>query len=154
MSERLNLMSPAMLADPYPTYAALRRDAPVCQVDPGDFWAVTRHDDVIAVLKDTELFSSEGFRAATKPPWLGHNPFGDSMIVLDPPAHGRLRSLVNRAFAPAAMARLEARVRFFADDLTALLPRVRRFTEAGPAAWRRSISVRGVTSLPLVAHPA
>ncbi|XXY50046.1 cytochrome P450 [Sorangium sp. So ce269] len=122
MSERLNLMSPAMLADPYPTYAELRRDAPVCQVDPGGFWAVTRHDDVIAVLKDTELFSSEGFRAATRPAWLGHNPFGDSMIVLDPPAHGRLRSLVNRAFTPAAMARLEARVRFFAGDLAARLP--------------------------------
>ncbi|WP_437972039.1 cytochrome P450 [Sorangium sp. So ce260] len=122
MSERLNLMSPAMLADPYPTYAELRRDAPVCQVDPGGFWAVTRHDDVVAVLKDTALFSSEGFRAATKPAWLGHNPFGDSMLVLDPPAHGRLRSLVNRAFTPAAMARLEARVRAFAEDIAARLP--------------------------------
>ena len=122
MSERLNLMSPAMLADPYPTYAELRRDAPVCQVDPGGFWAVTRHDDVIAVLKDTELFSSEGFRAATKPAWLGHNPFGDSMIVLDPPAHGRLRSLVTRAFAPPAMVRLEARVRAYAEELAARVP--------------------------------
>lgn len=122
MSERLNLMTPAMLADPYPTYAELRRSAPVCQVDPGGFWAVFRHDDVVAVLKDTERFSSEGFRAATKPAWLGYNPFGDSMIVLDPPHHGRLRSLVNRAFTPAAMARLEARVRAFADDIAARLP--------------------------------
>jgi len=122
MSERLNLMTPAMLADPYPTYAALRRDAPVCQVDPGGFWAVTRHDDVVAVFKDPALFSSQGFGAATKPPWLGHNPFGDSIIVLDPPAHGRLRSLVNRAFTPAAMVRLEARVRAYAEDLAARLP--------------------------------
>jgi cytochrome P450 len=122
MSGRLNVMAPEVLADPYPFYAELRRNAPVSQVDPGGFYAVTRYDDVMTVFKNPQLFSSEGFRNATKPAWLGHNPFGDSMIVLDPPHHGRLRTLVNRAFVPAAMARLEQRVRAFATQVADQLP--------------------------------
>jgi cytochrome P450 len=122
MTDRLDLMAPALLADPYPTYAELRRNAPVCQVDPGGFWAVTRHDDVLTVLKNPTIYSSEGVRSATKPAWLGHNSFGDSMFVLDEPEHGRLRALVTQAFTPAAVARLEPRVRAFAEDLVARLP--------------------------------
>jgi cytochrome P450 len=122
MTSRLNLMAPALLEDPYPTYAELRARAPVCQVDPAGFWAVTRYDDAITVLKTPELFSSEGFRHSIKPAWIGHNPFGDSMLGVDPPAHGRLRSLVNRAFGPSALAQLEPRVRAFADNVVARLP--------------------------------
>jgi cytochrome P450 len=122
MSSRLNLMAPEVLANPYPVYAELRRNAPVSQVDPGGFYAVTRYDDVMTVLKSPQLFSSEGFRNATKPAWLGHNPFADSMIVMDPPDHGRLRTLVNRAFGPTAMVRLEQRVRAFAGQVVDQLP--------------------------------
>ena len=49
----------------------------------------------------------------------------------------------------APLARLEARL-----ALAALLPRIRGLSLAGPLEWRRSMSVRGVTRLPLVAHPA
>jgi cytochrome P450 len=122
MSGKLNLMAPEVLADPYPTYAELRRNAPVSLVDPGGFYALTRYDDVMFALKNPQVFSSEGFRNALKPAWLGHNPFADSMIVLDPPKHGRLRSLVSRAFGPAAVARLEPRVRAFAQETVERLP--------------------------------
>jgi cytochrome P450 len=115
-------MAPAILADPYPTYAELRRNAPVSQIDPGGFWAVTRYADVLTVLKNPDIYSSEGVRSATKPAWLGHNSFGDSMFVMDDPEHGRLRGLVTRAFTPAAVARLEPQVRAFAEDLAARLP--------------------------------
>jgi cytochrome P450 len=122
MSGKLNLMAPELLADPYPTYAELRRNAPVSLVDPGGFYALTRYDDVMFAFKNPQVFSSEGFRNALKPAWLGHNPFADSMIVLDPPKHGRLRSLVSRAFGPAAVARLEPRVRAFAQETVGRLP--------------------------------
>ena len=69
----------------------MRRTAPVCQVDPGGMWAVSRYDDVMHVLKHPELFSSRGFGETTNPPWLGGNPFSESMIAMDPPQHGRLR---------------------------------------------------------------
>ncbi|RKH57630.1 cytochrome P450 [Corallococcus aberystwythensis] len=123
MSERFNLLSPEVKANPYPTYARMRREAPVCQVEPGGMWAVSRHEDVLRVLKDPQRFSSQGFRVATNPPWLGGNPFSESMLTMDPPQHGRLRVLVQKAFGAQAMARLEPRVRDICRQAVAELPR-------------------------------
>lgn len=122
MTVRYNLLSPELKTNPYPAYAEMRRNAPVCQVDPGGMWAVTRFDDVVYVLKNPELFSSRGFGVATNPPWLGGNPFSESMITLDPPQHGRLRGLVSKAFGASAVARMEPRVRAFAEQAVAALP--------------------------------
>jgi cytochrome P450 len=122
MGPRLNLLAPEVRANPYPYYAELRRTSPVCQVDPGGLWAVTRYDDVVTVLKNPQLYSSEGMRRATCPPWLENAPFAHAMIVMDPPAHGRLRALVNRAFSPSVLARLEAWVSGYASALAARLP--------------------------------
>ncbi|HEX8825468.1 MAG TPA: cytochrome P450 [Archangium sp.] len=125
MSNRLNLMAPEIRENPYPFFAELRRNAPVCQVDPGGMWAVSRYEDVVHVLKTPQLFSSEGMRLATEAPWLGRsNPVSDSMLFLDPPKHGRLRALVSRAFTPATLARLEPGIRARAGELvTELLNR-------------------------------
>jgi len=122
MRPRLNLLAPEVRANPYPHYAELRRTSPVCQVEPGGLWAVTRYDDALAVLKSPHLFSSEGMRRATCPPWLEDAPFAHSMVVQDPPAHGRLRALVNRAFSSAALSRLEPWVRQLSESLVAALP--------------------------------
>lgn len=122
MSPRLNLLAPEVRANPYPHYAELRRTTPVCQVDPGGLWAITRYDDAVTVLKNHQLFSSEGMRRATCPPWLEDPPFARSMVVQDPPGHGRLRTLVNRAFGSAALSRLEPWIRQLAESLAARLP--------------------------------
>ena len=111
MGPRLNLLAPEVRANPYPYYAELRRTTPVCQVAPGDVWAVTRYDDAITVLKNPLLFSSEGMRRATCPAWLEDAPFAHAMIVHDPPVHGRLRALVNRAFGATVVNRLEPWIR-------------------------------------------
>ena len=104
--------------DPYPFYAELRRTA-VCQVDPGGMWAVSRYDDAVAVLKDTQHFSSSAWETP-RPRWLKHNAFGDTKLIeLDPPDHTRLRSLINagQAFGSPGLARLEPIVRSIAEDL-------------------------------------
>jgi cytochrome P450 len=119
MSARVNLLEPAVRDNPYPHYAEMRRNAPVCQVDPGGFWVVTRYDDVVSVLKNPQLFSSEGLKSGSEQGWLANNPLGDSMIMMDPPKHGRMRALVNRAFSAQALARLEPRIQAVADQLTA-----------------------------------
>jgi cytochrome P450 len=121
MNGRVNLLTPEVRANPYPVYAELRR-APVCQVDPGGLWAVTRYEDVMAVFKDPQRFSSEGLRQAWRPAWCADYPMADSMIVMDPPRHGRLRALVNRAFNTAALARLEPSIRRLAERVVAELP--------------------------------
>ncbi|WP_437661406.1 cytochrome P450 [Sorangium sp. So ce1182] len=108
----------------------MRRVSPVCQVDPGGMWAVTRYEDVLFVMKNPALFSSEGFKVAWQPPWVGYNPFANSMLAMDPPAHTRLRSLIHRAFGAATVARLEPRLRVVAVELTNRLVEETDFVQA------------------------
>ncbi|GHG66483.1 cytochrome P450 [Comamonas sp. KCTC 72670] len=116
------MLSPEVRDNPYPFLAELRRTAPVVQVEPGGMWAVTRYEDAQYVLKSTHLFSSEGLRLAMDPAWLGRsNPIAESIIFLDPPKHGRLRTLVGRVFTPATLTRLEPRIRAVADALATKL---------------------------------
>lgn len=116
MDSPLHLMSPEVRANPYPLYAELRRTG-IRQVEPGGMWAVSRYDDVLAVLKDPRRFSSEGLGQAFLPPWLPRNPVAQSLVMKDPPSHTRLRGRVSRAFGPAALAVLEPRIRALAEQL-------------------------------------
>ncbi|MGK3994949.1 cytochrome P450 [Sorangium sp. So ce1024] len=122
MNHRLNLISPELRANPYPHYAELRRSAPVCQVDPGGLWAVSRYDDVAFVLKNTDLFSAQGGRVSVLPPWLDRNPMADSLLLMDPPQHTKTRALVSRAFSTRVIPRVEpvlrAVTREFVERLT------------------------------------
>lgn len=115
----VDILAPDVRDDPYPVYAALRRDSPVCQVDPGGMWAIARHDDIVAVLRDPERFSSRGFNKVWQPPWVGYNPLANSMLAMDDPGHGRLRGLVARGFHARAIAGLEAAVSAFAEQCVA-----------------------------------
>ncbi|WP_224368094.1 cytochrome P450 [Hyalangium versicolor] len=117
MSARVNLLAPEVLANPYPVFAELRRDAPICQVEPGGLWAVSRYADIMNVLKNPQLFSSEGMARSMEPAWLGYNPVARSMLVMDPPRHGRARSLISRAFTPTTIAQLEPFLRATAERL-------------------------------------
>ena len=96
---RIDILDPAVCENPYPLYAALRRENPVCQVEPGGIWLITRYDDVQFALKRTEIFSSSGFREMLSPDWLRDECKRDlSILSQDPPQHTRTRVLVNRAF--------------------------------------------------------
>lgn len=121
MVPRVNIFDPAFRADPYPHYAALRQGSPVCQVDPGGMWAVSRHDDIVTMLRDPARFSSMAFRAVWEPPWVGYNPLARSILAMDGPAHARLRTLTSRAVGPRAVARLEPAIRERAAQLAAQL---------------------------------
>ncbi|WP_437934378.1 cytochrome P450 [Sorangium sp. So ce341] len=116
MSYAFSLIGPEVTQNPYPVYAELRERAPVCQVEPGGFWAVSRYDDVVYVLKHPELFSSDTFaaRQSTQDERLQREPLVVSdvnILMSDPPVHTRIRQLVMGAFTPRAIARLEQRVR-------------------------------------------
>jgi len=111
------------LRDPYPIYAALRRDYPVVRVPrpfQSDAWLVARYDDVVAVLKDEARFVHERRRAGLKESWV-MNTFSlglrDTMILRDGEDHRRLRGLVHRAFTPARVEALKGRM----EALVALL---------------------------------
>lgn len=89
-----SLLDPAVVNDPYPFYAHLRRTTPVAPLGFMDLWGVARHADVLRVLRDPETFSSV----------IGERRAGDeelpSMLFNDPPMHTRLRGLIAKAFTP------------------------------------------------------
>ncbi len=85
--------------DPYPVYARLRREAPVKCLDlpmaPG--YLVTRYDDVVTVLKDATLFSSQ---ANAKGIGL---VMGKTILEMDGKEHTRHRNIISMAFVPKAL---------------------------------------------------
>jgi cytochrome P450 len=118
MSGPPDLLAPEVRANPYPLYARLRREAPVCQVQPRGMWLLTRQQEVLYALKHPELFSSSGLARALEVGWLGRShPLSAAMSFTDPPRHGRLRGLVQQAFSSAAIARVEPFIRSVAEPL-------------------------------------
>ena len=123
-----DLLSPEIRANPYPYYAALRRESPIHPLAPGaPFYAITRYADVIHILHRPELFSSSALQAALQGGGVGLGPntgalaghrllSSPMMIATDPPDHGRLRRLVNRGFTPRRIANLEPRIREIANQ--------------------------------------
>ncbi|MCX4247852.1 cytochrome P450 [Paraliomyxa miuraensis] len=103
----IDIFDPSMREDPFPTYHRMRSDRPVCRVEPGGFFALTRYDDITAAFRDTATYSSAAFRFVLAPEWVGRNPAADSLIVLDPPTHTRQRSLVSRAFVASVLHALQ-----------------------------------------------
>ena len=54
---RYELLAPAVLEDPYPTYAEIRATDPVYRDRRFLGWMLTRYDDVAAVLRDPQVSS-------------------------------------------------------------------------------------------------
>ncbi|MEQ1786658.1 MAG: cytochrome P450 [Acidimicrobiales bacterium] len=97
--------------DPYPTYQRLRDEAPVYRNDAGDFWALSRHADVVDAFRDNTRFSS-AHGVSLDPAASGPNAHRTmSFLAMDPPMHGRMRGLVSRGFTPRRVAELEPRIR-------------------------------------------
>jgi len=119
----VNLVSREFKADPFPFYARLRAEQPVCRVDIGlapgirEAWLVTRYDDVVMVLKDPRFAKNR--ENAAKKPWLPDfvKPLERNMLDLDEPDHCRLRTLVHKAFTPAMVEKLQPRIQGIADHL-------------------------------------
>jgi cytochrome P450 len=135
--------------DPYPMYRALRDHAPLHYSPESNTFTVSRYDDVAAVLKNTEVFSSKvrggqmesamnqlslaarlqlfvrfvaRMRAA---PWTMRR--SRMLIQEDGAVHLRMRDLVNRGFTPRQIKRLEPRIRALVAECLAGLARKPQF---------------------------
>jgi cytochrome P450 len=116
------LLDPAVLECPYPFYEALRTEAPVYDTGFG-FWLISRYDDVMAVVRDPERFSSGGrgvigetFPELDEIVRQGY-PSVNTLLTNDPPDHTRFRNLVNKAFTPKRVTQLEGEIRTIANQL-------------------------------------
>ena len=105
---------------PHEMFATLRREAPVYlhpRPDAPPFWCVTRHEDLVAVNRDSKTFSS----------WLGGATIDmapDSletqrmmMLNMDPPEHTKLRKIVNKGFTPRMIRELSDHLEHEAKEI-------------------------------------
>ena len=118
------LFTPQFFADPYPFYGRLR-EASTLQYDKRLGWMVTLYDDIRALAK-SGLLSRAKFEAerlvglsaevcfAARPVMDGFNL---EMMRRDPPAHTRLRGLVNKAFTTRVVDQLRPRIQQIIDEL-------------------------------------
>jgi cytochrome P450 len=109
---------PQWVRDPFPIWEELRAHCPVAHSERyGGVWLPTRHEDVSAIARDTEHFTSQGVIVSpTKPevpPPVGPAP----PITSDPPFHKIARDLLLPAFSPKATAAWETATRELCHDL-------------------------------------
>jgi len=116
------------MAEIEPDLATLRETAPVSfasepEVPPElplpqgvGSWIVTRHQDILEVSKNPQIYSSaQGVTVLDNPPEF--NEYFGSMISMDDPRHARLRRLVSPGFTPRMLARLEDSVQDVATEI-------------------------------------
>src|SRR5499426_2031078 len=113
----------ALRDDPHAALRELRESDPVHDAGNGVF-LVTRHADVLRVLRDPALRAGSGvtesFGAASG---LLHDVMRSWLMALDGPEHGRARGLVSREFTPRRVSALEPAVAEIAGRLVAALAR-------------------------------
>lgn len=121
---RWNPLAPEERADPYPTFALSRREAPVFYSEFFGGWVVTGYEQILELLRDTKRFSnSEAIGSVAVPEAVADRlPNGypwayPSLENNDPPSHTRIRKLANQSFKPSAIAATEPQVRAIADGL-------------------------------------
>ena len=115
--------------DPYPTYRKMRDESPVMHVSELGFWAISRYDDVQRALREPSKFSSK--RSLDTNDALSNVPM---IVIMDPPRHGELRSLLSRAFTPRRVAELSHRIREISIEL------IDGFVEKGSCDLWRDLS--------------
>jgi cholest-4-en-3-one 26-monooxygenase len=104
---------------PADEFAELRRTSPVwwnpqprgaSGFDDEGYWVVTRHADVVAVSRNSDIYSSQEKTAIIR-----HQARVDAeqielqrliMLNIDPPLHTKLRGIVSRGFTPRAIGNL------------------------------------------------
>lgn len=112
----INPREPAFVQDPYPAYAFLHGASPAFFWKEYGFWCFAGYDDVNRLLRDRRLgrenrWGPPGIRGENR----AHLDDFDrveaaSLLELEPPAHTRLRALVNRAFVSRQVERLRPRI--------------------------------------------
>jgi cytochrome P450 len=151
LAARFDPLSPEQRENPFDILAAARRDQPVFHVPALDLWVVTRYDDVLAVLKDHETFSSTGALKSAAAPLpdevaavlaAGYREM-PYIIEVDPPQHNRIRGLVTKAFTPRRIAALEPVIRRIVDELLDPLPPKGEVELIGAFAWPLPLRVLG-----------
>jgi len=98
--------------DPYPMFAMLRQSQPVMRAEFMNrvAYILTKYDDCLAVLKDSETYSSRSNAEVGK-------VMGRTVIEMDGKEHTRNRALVQRMFVPKGLDGLEPDLLQMVDEI-------------------------------------
>lgn len=119
--------------DPYPVYARLRDEAPLYYNASDDFWALSRHADVHAAVKNDVTFSNRMGVSLDASAWNADAHRVMSFLALDGKEQTRLRKLVSAGFTPRRVRELTPQIQVLADHYLDAL--VAACTETGEADW-------------------
>lgn len=106
-------------ADPFADWAPAVHEGPAIFYAPHAYpgftpaWIVRRVEDLRKVYFDTETFTSKDFSPYSK--MIG-DTWTNLPVEIDPPEHGKYRAFINPLFTPAAMAKLEDKIRGYAVE--------------------------------------
>ncbi len=129
----LNVANPELFKEQlvYRYFDRLRDEAPVhfcAESQYGPYWSITRYDDIMAVDKNHEVFSSSyefgGVTITGTPSSSNEIP---NFISMDPPEHDVQRKAVAPGLAPGRLKVLETLIRERARDILDGLPRNETF---------------------------
>lgn len=111
---------------PWEMYARLRDHDPAHHVEAGDYWVLSRFDDVFAAARDHETYSSaEGLTFEYDERRKAGLTEAAPIVMMDPPEHTAFRRLVGKGFTPRHVQEIEPAVRAFVVD------RIERLRERG-----------------------
>jgi cytochrome P450 len=123
---RIDFFSPEIVEDPFEANALARREAPVYRVPGAPIFLVSTYDLVVEAASKPEVFSNdfsaalqgkarddEEIRGVIAEGW----PQVDTLLTADPPRHTRFRKLVNLAFSPARVNRIESDIEDLVDSI-------------------------------------
>jgi len=125
----LSFLDPETLSAPGAFYERLHEECPVYKIPETGMFMVTKYDDLRAVLKDAETFSSnpeyasasslQGDLAGTYQEILREKGWGHVVTLqrTDPPTHSRYRKLLDRVFTPKRVRELTPHIEEVAHEL-------------------------------------
>jgi cytochrome P450 len=110
---------PFDISDPFPLYAQARAEEPIFYSAAIGYWVVSRYNDIKAIFRDHETFSSEVTQTPYKPRpaevqqvlEAGGFTGGSGLSGRIPPDHTRLRRFINKAFTSRRVQQLEPFIR-------------------------------------------
>lgn len=117
----IDLSSPLVQRNPYPTYAEMRKRFPVCRLRDG-LVALTRGDDILYALQNPGVFSSKGIKSVSEAEWLDKACHRSMYLLsMDEDLHKAHHKQINREFVGEPITNL---IPFMRDETNRLLDEI------------------------------
>lgn len=121
----VNLQREEVRFDPYPFYEQLREHDPVHWDEELGFWVLSRYVDIDSLYTDDRFSRAQGLmrgfdRLSESEQQLVqpvYHSFSKTVFYADPPYHTHLRGLMNHAFTPRRVERLQPNIQRIVNEL-------------------------------------